>query len=479
MRSLKHIKKTIAKAGIDTVPKTDQAVLDRLVEQLPEARQRGLRERNTASRHWAPRLAVAAGIVAAALIGAQWLGSGTPAYGLTDALGLWQNTRTVHVQGDRFLHTGDEKLQSFPFEWWLDRENGCYRYYAPMDWFGDYTTDPQYSLDISDGRFILEAYYRENKGWGTFRRLSPYAQRLQARTLDPFPSFMHHPDQVTGFHRVASEQLAGQMTDVWAGQITAALKTVPSTKWKIWLSPSTGRIMRLMEWTNVAEQDNAVRWLLAMDADTIEYDVSPPADCFNTDAPEGYEIDNTKATATALDLGQYWGDEKFYTCVGFTLDDGSVILGWHANHEPRVSQAGFFANLEPAGPLPQLPARVVALKPWPVEDDVTLQGRHLAWTEKNGKFYEWGLYVPDREVPDRLAFQNYRVISEFDRIEPRAFGGRPISVENDLTIASEAEFDTWVRGAMAELSDDGTAPASMTYKSVMALAQQIRSSTKP
>jgi hypothetical protein len=26
------------------------------------------------------------------------------------------------------------------------------------------------------------------------------------------------------------------------------------------------------------------------------------------------------------------GRSRFYTCLGFTLNDGTVILGWHANH---------------------------------------------------------------------------------------------------------------------------------------------------
>ena len=41
---------------------------------------------------------------------------------------------------------------------------------------------------------------------------------------------------------------------------------------------------------------------------------------------------------------------------------------------------------------------------------------------------------------------------------------------------SEQEFDVWVRGAMAELSDDGKAPESVTYQNVLQLAEKIRNS---
>ena len=44
-----------------------------------------------------------------------------------------------------------------------------------------------------------------------------------------------------------------------------------------------------------------------------------------------------------------------------------------------------------------------------------------------------------------------------------------------LTIDAD-EFDFWVRGAMAECSDDGKAPDFVTYDYVMNLADTIRNS---
>lgn len=166
----------------------------------------------------------------------------------------------------------------------------------------------------------------------------------------------------------------------------------------------------------------------------------------------------------------------FYGCIGFTLNDGTVIYGWHANHRPGESQAHLLADVKVGDPLPRLPARVAALKPWPLTEETTLNGHHLAWTHKGAKYYEWGIYVPDKSIPRRDTFQDYKVICEYDGAEPRDFRSRPNLMSPELVIKSEGEFNTWVRAAMAELSDDGKAPEHVTYENVMRWAQKIRTS---
>jgi len=415
----------------------------------------------------------AATILVAMVVSVQWLFAPVPVYGLTESLKRWQDARTIHIKGWMFLDPGNRKLEKFPFELWFDRSEGCFRNSHPMDWFGDYTSDPEYSLTVSDGQYVMDVCHRQNKGRAEFTRLSPFAQRLQARTLEAFPTFMGNLDRVEGFHKIGREQIRGRAADVWEGEITAVGEAVPYTRQKIWLSPSTGEILHFVRWENMGEQENSVDWQMRMDTETIEYNTSPPADCFKTDPPESCELINTKETAVTRELGED-GQSRLYDCIGFTLNDGAVVLGWHANHKPQESQAGFFADLVPAGPLPQLPARIVALKPWPVREDITCVGHHLAWTQKNGKFYEWGIYVADRKVPERSTFKDYKIISVYDGVEARDFGGRPNLVGEQLTVTSEREFDTWVGGAMAELSDSGTAPAHVTYRAVLELAQQIR-----
>jgi hypothetical protein len=486
MKPADKIQKLIDESDVTTSSDADKRILADALEHLEKLKQKNLAVPRpniwrTIMKSKISKLAAAAVIIAATIIGVRWFGTAAPAYGITEALDLWLNADIVHIKGWDYLHTGDDtQLEKFPFELWFDKKNGLLRDWHPVGWFGDYTTEtPKYYLTVSDGQFIMETScytsFDDNKIHPvvSFTKLSPFQQRLWIRTMEPFPAFIANLDQVKGFVKVGREHFNNKTADIWEGEIASPGETVPYKKYKIWLSPFTGEILRIFRWSN-AEEDS-VRWVSRMDAHTIEYNVIPPADSFKTDPPEGHELRNTKETAIERELGDY-GRVRFYGCIGFTLKDGSVIFGWHANHRPEESQAHLFANLKPGGPLPNLPAQIVGLKLWPVEGDITCLGRHLTCTQKNGKFYEWGIYVPDKKAPERDTFQNYKIISKFNGVEPRRFGGRPNLIGQELAINSEQEFDTWVRGAMAELSDDGKAPEQITYKNILQLAAKIRSS---
>ncbi len=43
-------------------------------------------------------------------------------------------------------------------------------------------------------------------------------------------------------------------------------------------------------------------------------------------------------------------------------------------------------------------------------------------------------------------------------------------------IETEEDFDKWILGAMAELSDDGKSPENVTYKNVLQLTKRLRGS---
>jgi len=484
MRPVENIEKLIKNIDIDTNAKIDEEILGEVVEAFEKSKVK--KTSSIEQNIWKiimksriTKLAAAAVMIAGTIIGLNWFGDGSPAYGITEALKLWKNAETVHIKGWKFLHTGDDtQLQKFPFEIWFDKINGRFKHWRPHSWSGVYTAEtPRYCLTVSDGQYIMETSGYINSDDNSvpplvrFTKLSPFQQRLRIRTMNPFPAYMANLNQVKGFTKVGREQIKNKTVDIWQGVITSAGPFF--IKKKMWLSPETGEIVRIFTWINAEE--NSIRWVALSDADTIEYDVVPPANCFNTDPPAGHKQMNTKETVVERELRDDGGDAKFYSCIGFTLKDGSVIYGWHANHKPNKSQAHLFADLEPGGPLPNLPAQVVGLKPWPAEEDIILAGRHLTFTRKKGKFYEWGIYVPDEKAPERNTFGGYKVISKYNDAGPRPFfDGRPYLLGQELIINSEQEFDIWVRGAMAELSDDGKAPESITYKNVLQLAEKIR-----
>jgi hypothetical protein len=142
---------------------------------------------------------------------------------------------------------------------------------------------------------------------------------------------------------------------------------------------------------------------------------------------------------------------------------------------PLVSEAAPDGRL-PANERSRQVARVAALKPWLVAEETTLVGRHLAWTQKGDKCYEWGIYVAGGTVPERGTFQDRKAVCEYRDAEPRWFRSAPNSISLELTIASETAFEAWVVQAMAVLSDDGKAPEHVTYAGVLRLAGEIRQS---
>lgn len=490
MRPAEDMKQMIRRWNDTTSAQMDEQVLGdigrALKQSQTQAASAGPRKRTLIMRSRLCRLAAAALILLATGVGIRWMSSGT-AYGLTEALQRCQNADVVHIKGWSFQQPSDDaEFMKTPCEYWMDRRNGRYKTVRTIGFIDSDPNRPAYYVRVFDGEYVMRTGYTTDMvtqvttPTARYEKFGPFLRRLEAHTMRAFPEFMEHLSDARGFAKVGQEHMEGRMTDVWEGEIAEPGKSIPYKKLRIWLCPSTGEILRIVRWGN--EKDDSVQWVLREETDSIEYDVGPPAGCFSTDPPDGHRLDNTRETATVIQFGTdswYHDRANFFTCIGLTLNDGTVICGWYANDKPEQSQAHLFADATPGGPLPKLPARVVALKPQLVERDRTLVGHHLAWTEKGKKCYEWGIYVADAEMPKRKTFGSYKVIRDYDDSEGRDFGSYPNLMDPELTIKSEEDFNTWVIGAMAELSDDGVAPSHVTYANVMALAEEIRSGDRP
>ncbi len=415
----------------------------------------------------------------------------TPAYGLTQALQVYKQANIIHMKGLTFFVKDTKDGQEhcgLPYEKWIDREKGYFRELRPCGTFGSSPDEtPHYYLTVSDGQYLMKTFDTqyfvsdESDELGPpirrarYKELSPFQQRLQMRTMQNIMDYYSVCD-VAGFAKIGSEAIDGEELDIWQGEVASPGKTVPYKKLMVWLSPTSGEIKQIYRWSNTQMDNNEVSWRLA-GIINFEYDAIPPEGCFDTVPPPDCELENTRETAIKMELGMYDGRETFYICIGFGLNDGSVILGWHAHQlNGQLAQEELFKNLEPGGPLPQLPAQITELVPYPVEEDITCVGHHLTYTQKAGKFYEWGLYVPNGDMPSRSLFTSLKVKKEFHNSSKRDYPGFPNLVANEISIGSEQEFNTWVLDAMAELSDDGMAPEGITYDGVLELAQQIRGS---
>ena len=129
-------------------------------------------------------------------------------------------------------------------------------------------------------------------------------------------------------------------------------------------------------------------------------------------------------------------------------------------------------------PLPELTFVPYALHPnfsvyRKINEAVTYVSRHLTHTRKGNVHFEWSIYVPDSEPPES-GFYPRLAYSALIRRNPDDGKTRRMGLTPDVTINSAEEFNWLVLGAMAELSDDGKAPAGITYESVLQLAKQIK-----
>jgi hypothetical protein len=498
MRSAQNIEKLIKNLdlSIDTSIEMDRAILGELFEAQENSKKTkpapvGPDIWRIVMKSRITKLAAAAVIIIAVLIGINHFGGpidgSSVAYGITDLPELIKKAKTIHMKGWVYFpntQSGAE-MAKLEFEYWFDVENGRYRLYKPGGIDRD-TGEPRYYTTVSDGQYIMgETYHRPMSGqpWKSisFTKHSPFKARLEAykNSYVFLMRMFGHIDQIEGSTKLGREEIDGTVFDIWENEFYFSDgRGTTGTKIKTWLAPDSGDVGRALVWQKRQKDDP--NWRLVFDLHTLELDVVTPPGIFNTEPPEDCKLDNTKETARTSGLGVnrervMRKDYELHTHIGFTLGDGSVIIGWSCRERIPTPQADLFEGLVTGGPLPALAAKIEGLTAIPRKLGVSYRGRHLAYTQKDGDFYEWALYVPDSEPPARGSLVAYELNVKYE-VDKSRFGTRHGNLSEDLVIDSSYDFGTWVRGAMAELSDDGKAPEHVTYENVLRLAEQIRNS---
>jgi hypothetical protein len=250
-----------------------------------------------------------------------------------------------------------------------------------------------------------------------------------------------------------------------------------STRSKLWVAADSGRLARAQTWIQFGDN----RLQLQADYQTIEYNVEIPPDTFAIEPPEGYTATNSKETAPAMAIGASTArcgangyNLECSVAASFTLADGSVVVGWQGvDVGSEQSQAPLFENLTFGGSLPKLPIEIYGLRPAGMSSAVTYTGHHLGCTRKADRFTEWTLYVPSGTAPASARESGYDVLYRFN-LDPQPSAGFGLRVGYGVPINTAEDFDAWVRGAMAELSDGGVAPETITYQKVVDLARRLR-----
>jgi len=433
------------------------------------------------SARWIVPLAAAAGV---ALVIGLWPsgGNGGRAYGMSDVSDLLRRARTVHLKGVCYEY-GDmadpTQLKRQMFESWFDVEAS--RTWQRSTWFeGDSTDAPSKDIEtIGDGEYTTCINHTAQSV--QFDRINPYLRRIQTRQglEGMLKQMLGNPKQVDSFILTGQDQIDGVMFDVWQREVIVHPDFL-NLKVRWWLAPSSGEVGRVETWLQVLPvgEDWHPQWRIEL----LERDATPPAGLFTSEPPASYEIEKAKEDTSIPELDVEAGVRvdslEFDARIAFVMPDGSVVLGWRGfDHQADTSQAELFADLELGGPLPKLPVEAYALAQVGGNGSATHIGRHLAVTQKDGEFVEWSLYVAtDPATSSRADMQMYRVLIRYNPPDRKVSGRMLPGLQALLTVDSADDFHELVLGAMAELSDDGAAPAHVDYEQVMALAERVRAS---
>jgi outer membrane lipoprotein-sorting protein len=486
MNPTDDMKKLFKNAAISTNPKADEMVFDKVLTAQEKAMKAkpaisGSHIRTTIMKSRIIKLAAAAVIIFAAVLSITILDkSATPAYAVTDLPGLFEQAKVIHIQGWQYFGghrmSNGKKIPPVEIDNWIDLENGRSRHTGTGLSINKNGVRVTVAETISNGQYQVNLDHTKKDV--TFFKISNYQRMLNAYLISKlmYGQMFSEIKQLQNFEKVGWEQIDEVVYDIWQSEMTHAV-TEHANRFKYWLSPNSGKLGRVQMWSKA----NNDQWELNYDYSEIDYDVEVPDGVFAMEIPEGYTLKNTMETAIPEELGSGGGvgysndqcDLWANTRIGFTMNDGSVILAWRSvNNESETPQDELFMGLEFGGPLPKLPVEIYGLKPAGVSSDITYTGCHLTYTQKAGKFIEWSLYVPDGTPPASVRQLGCDVLYRFN-LDPEPKWRIGLTV-NCMPIEAVEDFDKWVLGAMAELNDDGKAPENITYENILQLAEQIR-----
>jgi len=427
---------------------------------------------------------VAAVLTVAALALTFWSRSSAPAYAITDLAAQFEQARTIHVQGWHYFpeHTMPDgsAVPPSPIDNWTDVVNARVRFTTTQLTSGADGVNVYVSEVVRDGPSWMRMDHDPRSV--VYFHVSEYQQKLGVRQISKLISGQLFGDitQLSNSIVVGAERIDGIACDIWQSDDADGGRS------RQWLAADTGRLVRAQDLRKL----DSGEWKVATDYSLIEYNVEPPEGTFSLEPPEGYTARNSPQTAYSMDLGKngvpgFRDDDWYYYCgpkLAFALTDGSIVLGWQSfDPMDAEKQAVLFEGVTFGGPLPKLPIEFYALIPDNGSSEPLYTGYHLAFTRKQGRFFEWGLYVPDGTPPADVQATGYEMLYRRNHEIARrfTFDHHDMTVKPEFTIETPEEFDEWVLGAMAELADDGTAPENLTYQKVIDLPQQIRTPVAP
>lgn len=447
-------------------------------------------DRRAARRVRIWKIAAAAAIVLVVLAWWHTFGTASKVYALSDVPGIIRQARTVHVRTLTDDGTGR-------WEHWYDIEHAREYVYDEGVYqvaFDSPETRKRATQTVRDGQYGMKVDHVERTV--RFERWLPGEQELHRLMMADFalktvlPNVLRHLDRYT---KIGKGKIDGQSYDIWRREWKEF--TGIGRRYDIWVCPSTGEIGLTRQWAYYNEPERG--WRLHSETGKIEINQKPPANIFATEPPEGYLLENTKATADLTSAGfrPHQTPEKYKLTVpmSFVLADGSVLACWNVAGEPTDSDPNKpYRDLVWGGPVPDTSLTLYGLLSNPVlgteerygsvsfwDEDMPKTfvdgvGRHLTCTHRAGRVYEWALYVPQEELPSPESKETALVAVKW---HARSLRSSPTIFELDMLtslVVSPERLASYLADAFRELSDDTTVPSYMSYQNLLNLAKQTR-----
>ena len=396
-------------------------------------------------------------------------------YALSDVPALMNSARTLHIKVLSYNPQGaspDGVRDIFATDWWVDQPNsrwarrGTYVGERPLP-LGDPNRDYSWFDRVCDGQYEMWVDSRDKTV--TYEKFTPFWSSYEMKHQRDLVTVPMTEELLDGCTYTGQELLDGQAYQVWE-------RTLPPfgdgrlSKWKLWFSPRRGEVSQMQTWERSPRTND--QWAQT-DTQYFERDVAPPPGTFLTEPLPGYRMTNTKETADPVTMRDHEpsrvGAWSLRLPVAYELPGRVVLLGWSCIEQDKqpVPQEDLFKDLTAGGSLPKLPLQIHGLLPCPRVETLSWTGFHLAHTVKNGRDFEWSLYVPNQSAP-RGGISGFEL--ELRPPDPKRGG---VGRGTLLRINTAEDFDEFVLGAMTELSDTNTAPTGVTYDGVMQLSRQI------
>ncbi len=418
---------------------------------------------------WLTPLAAAAVILIALVL---WPDTGvTKVYGMADVPELFYTADTIHMKGKLFFPSpgSDKEPLAVDADYWLDLKNNRWRKTDPV-----VCTSPEgMKINISEticdgGDYEITINHTEKKVF--YGKVSEYKKLLfthqNAYTL--LQLACGDVELFDSYQLIGQEEIEGQMYNIWEACLSQ--DGFPDVKMQSWLSPETGDFAKVKIWMQMGTEEE---WCQRLDIELIERNVEIPQEIFSLIPPDGYALENTKETANDNSLkGGIMGSSGDACLTGhilFALEDGALILCW-SSEDAQTDISRKFEGLELGGSLPILPYEINRLKTTYKGQEIIFDGYHLAYTQREGKYYEWSIYCTSMDLPKNFELLSYVLAykNNMNTKNPFKLATQPV-----MKVINSDDFQL-VLGAMAELSDHGQPPAGITYDRVLDLAQQLR-----